>query len=154
MRKLVVHGGASVLSVLVATGMPTAFYYVLVVGSVLASGDLGGPLNFLLVPLASGLLGLAVTVLAYLPCGLLLSRWARRHNKPVWLPFAAFGALLAITSLGMVVALMAGPNEWRGLLFASIALAGLTIGMTIQWGAILVLSAVFAGDEDGRPAAG
>jgi hypothetical protein len=49
---------------------------------------------------------------------------------------------------------MAGPNEWRGLLFASIALAGLTIGMTIQWGAILVLSAVFAGDEDGRPAAG
>ena len=78
LRWLYRHVFAMVCSAALMTLMPTALYGVLIFWS----GDLGGPLNLILIPAMSAVMGFVISLLIFLPLGLLaenstFQRWRR-----------------------------------------------------------------------------
>jgi len=70
--KIARHVVALVSSALTLTVVPVLLY----IGLIVWSGDIGGPLNIVIVPVISLALGLAASVCLFLPCGLLHERFA------------------------------------------------------------------------------
>lgn len=120
--------------------MPTVLYFLLVITSILTSGDMGGPLNFVIVPAGSAVAGIVLTMLFYLPAGLVVDWWTRRQAVPRWLPFAGLAPILALSITGLAIAFLLGARDHVDLILISLAAAGLTVGLTIQWAAVLGLS--------------
>lgn len=89
-----------VLAVIWSTGfltiVPAIFYGALII----ASGDLGGPLNLILIPMASSIIGFVISLVVFFPFSLLAGRFGPRR----WLQATGF---LSTFSLLAVIALWA-----------------------------------------------
>jgi hypothetical protein len=91
--------------------LPIVVYGILVVMGVILFGDVGGPLNFILIPILSLALGVVLSGFVYAPLCLLLAFLRRRWHISPWLPpsvcllasFLLFLALLRPTSPPLVV---------------------------------------------------
>jgi hypothetical protein len=121
---------AACSAVFVAAG-PVIAYGVLVVVGVAFYGDMGGPLNFIIVPVLSVFLGVATTLLVYVPLCLGFEFWRRRSRMPVWLPPLPFfaGCLLFFSALFLRVP--PPPFVHMGVAFALAAF--FTVGFSIYW---------------------
>ena len=89
--------------------IPILAYAVLVIWS----GDLGGPLNLVIVPLLSGALGGAISVIAFFPLSLL----AERFDFQRWLRFVGLStvALTATAITGWIfTGVTKGTEGWAG----------------------------------------
>jgi hypothetical protein len=142
------HLFAALTSVAIATLVPIAAYML----GILFTGQLGGPLNLILIPLITGALGLAVTLLAYVPISALLDFLASRRRLRRWTPAAV--ALALAGGLGIAF-LVLRPDDLLGtysfaqfLLFLS---CGLCIGFALHWVALSLAS--FALRRFARPSA-
>ncbi len=76
--------------------VPVALYGALIVWS----DDLGGPLNLVIIPVASAIIGFAISLVAFLPLSLLSERLDFRR----WLRVVGFsaGTLLAVVAPGWI----------------------------------------------------
>ena len=106
-----------VLGVLCSAGFLAVAPVVLYGGLIVWSRDLGGPLNFIIIPVASGIVGFGVSLTAYLPLGLL----AERFNFKRWLQLV--GGLSGLLTVVVVVAwilftTMKQGSHWLGLFSA------------------------------------
>ena len=104
-RGFLSHGVAVVASVVLLTLLPTAGYALLMALSLATEGDMGGPMNLILVPAASLVGALAFTAFS-LVATLLIQFARRRRGFPAFVP--AVLALLAGGLLGLAVALGKG----------------------------------------------
>ena len=132
LRWLYRHVFAMVCSAGLMTLIPTALYGLLIVGS----GDLGGPLNLVLIPAMSAVIGFVVSLLIFLPLGLLaensaFQRWRRTAGfvlsvlaAVTILVWVAFG----ITSLRIRAYLFIGMLAAYVVSGFFVYLCGLTIG--------------------------
>lgn len=108
------HAFAALASVVLLTLLPTVGYALLAALSLATQGDMGGPLNLLLVPAASFVGALAFTVLAGV-LTLLVQLAERRRAFGAWVPACA--AFLAGGLLGLAAALARGaPAPLRSVL--------------------------------------
>lgn len=78
-RKVSQHTLAVLASVAFFALVPLALYGSWVIPRAVSAADLGGPLNFIIIPLGGALLGLAVSVVAFLPLSLLAGRFGFRR---------------------------------------------------------------------------
>jgi hypothetical protein len=120
-KGLLSHAFAALASVVLLTLLPTLGYALLAALSLATQGDMGGPLNLLLVPAASLIGALAFTALSFV-LTLMLQLAERRRALGVWLP-----ALLAIVAgglLGLAAALARGEPGLGRAAFAAALLFG------------------------------
>lgn len=131
------HTLATVCSVGLMTLIPTALYF----GLIVWSGDLGGPLNLVIVPGVGAVIGFLISLLMFLPLGML----AEKSNLLSWcrnVGFVLSGSII-IVALTWVWFGTAGLKN-RAYLFSGMVavyvisgffayLCGLTIG-TRLWG--------------------
>jgi len=68
------HVLASICSTGFLTIVPIIFYG----GMIISSGDIGGPLNFIIIPMASAILGIIVSLVFFLPVSFLAKRFGLR----------------------------------------------------------------------------
>jgi hypothetical protein len=101
-RSLASHAVAALVSVLLLTLLPTVGYALLAALSLATEGNMGGPLNLLLVPAAS-----LVGAVSFTACSGVLTLFAqaarKRRGFGAWLPAAL--ALLVGALLGALAAL-------------------------------------------------
>jgi hypothetical protein len=95
------HVLAAICSTVFVTAVPIIAYGILVIIGVTLYGDMGGPLNFIIVPILSFLLGAAITSLVYAPLSLIFEFAQKRSHIPTWVPpllffTASFLILLAL----------------------------------------------------------
>jgi hypothetical protein len=91
--KVLPHVLASVICLVVFTGAPILLYGVLVVVGIFLSGDPGGPLNFIIIPVFSVLLAVVTTFILLLPITATLQWLSRRLKFSRWIPlFGIFPA--------------------------------------------------------------
>lgn len=79
--------------------LPLVLYGSWVIPRAVSAADLGGPLNFVIIPLAGALLGLGISVVVFLPLNLL----AERFNFRVWWRTVAL-LTFALTAIFVVAA--------------------------------------------------
>jgi hypothetical protein len=96
--------------------VPLALYGSWVIPRAVSAADLGGPLNFVIIPLAGALLGLAISAVVFLPLSLLAERFSFRRwwCTVVLLTFS----LVAIVVVASVCFSRAGgqPTRWLPVL--------------------------------------
>jgi hypothetical protein len=92
-QKVFQHVLAVLASVAFFALVPLVVYGSLVIPRAVSAADLGGPLNFVIIPLGGALLGLAISVVAFLPLSLL----AERFGFCRWWRTVAFIAFLLAT---------------------------------------------------------
>lgn len=97
---LLPHVLASVICVVIFTATPIVLYGLIVVISMIANGDMGGPLNFIIVPVFSVILALFTTFILLLPITATL-QWISSHLKfSRWIPLIGiFPASFAVFSV-------------------------------------------------------
>lgn len=129
------HLLAAACSTVFVAAVPVIAYGVLVIVGIAFYGDMGGPLNFVIVPMLSVFLGLATTLLVYAPLCLGCEFWRRHSRVPVWLPPLPFfaGSLLFFSALFLQVP----PPPLVHIAVATALSAFFTVGFCIYW---LVLS--------------
>lgn len=105
------HSFALVCSTAFLTIMPTGLYIVLIAWS----NDLGGPLNLIIIPTASAIIGLVISLVAFVPIGLL----AESSSFQRWQQIVGglFVAMTALVVLGLVFVQPIKPQN-RGFLAA------------------------------------
>ena len=86
---LLSHAIASVICLVVFTAVPVVLYGILVVIGIAFYDDMGGPLNFVIVPLLSVALALFTTFALLLPITAVLQWAVARRKLPRWIPLAA-----------------------------------------------------------------
>lgn len=94
-KTVLAYTAATVVAVLFASAIPTAAYLALTLYTTVTVGDFGGPLNFVLIPLASAGIG-ALAVATFVP----LAAIARRFRGgvlllPCVIGVGAFAGMLA-----------------------------------------------------------
>ena len=97
-----VHILASICSAGFLAFLPLALYCAWVIPAAVSAADLGGPLNFIIIPLLGGLVGIALSIVVYFPLSLL----AVRFNFTRW--FRLVGILTALLTLIVLSALIWG----------------------------------------------
>jgi hypothetical protein len=112
-QKVSQHVLAVLASVAFFALVPLVVYGSLVIPRAVSAADLGGPLNFVIIPLGGALLGLAISVVAFLPLSLLAERFGFRR----WWHTLAFIAFLlaAIVVVAAVFLSYAGGQETNWL---------------------------------------
>ncbi len=86
------HVLAVIWSTAFLTIVPTIFYGALII----ASGDLGGPLNLILVPMAGSIIGFVISLVVCLPFSLLANRFGLRRWQQVTGFLSSFSLLVVI----------------------------------------------------------
>jgi hypothetical protein len=133
MQSPLAYALAGVISVAVAVVVPSVAYVV----GIVVTGDLGGPLNLILVPLLCGGLGLAITALLYVPVAIAVERLVARFRFHRGWP-----AVVAIACAVLLGALLFAPalagKDWSrgGKALALFASGGLCVGFAIYWSAL------------------
>ena len=80
--------------------VPLALYGMWVIPRAVSAADLGGPLNFIIIPLAGALLGLAISVVVFLPLSLLAEYYSfRRWLRIVALLTFSLTAIVVVASV-------------------------------------------------------
>jgi hypothetical protein len=127
------HALAVGATVLVVTAVPIVLYGALVLVGIIVQSDPGGPLNLILVPLASLLLGLACAA-AFVPISLIALRFGR---TAILAPVA-----VAVLTLGAWELFVTRPEQLDTLVFHSIGGAlGLFAGAAfLVYMAVLLVS--------------
>lgn len=110
---------------------------------ILVAGDLGGPLNLVLIPLMTGILGMIVTSLVYVPLAIVVDRWSSKAHFEAWLP-AATAAAACFAFVAVLVALNVTPasptrNKVSVLMVAA---AGLGVGFAFHWTVLILAGAL------------
>ena len=88
--------GRHTLALVCSTGFLTIVPIVLYGGLIVSSGDLGGPLNFLIIPVMSAIISFAISLVVFVP----VSLFAESSNFQRW--WQIVGALLVVLT-GVVV---------------------------------------------------
>jgi hypothetical protein len=97
---LLPHVLASVICVVIFTATPIVLYGLIVVISMIANGDMGGPLNFIIVPVFSVILALFTTFILLLPITATLQWISSRLKFSRWIPLIGiFPASFAVFSV-------------------------------------------------------
>jgi len=112
-RRVVRHILALVSSTAFLAVVPVILYGALIVWS----GDLGGPLNLVIIPVASAAIGFVISLVAFLPLSLL----SERFDFGRWLRVAGFsaGALAAVVAPGWIyIGITRTESRWLGLVSA------------------------------------
>jgi hypothetical protein len=86
---LLSHLIASAICLVVFTAVPIVLYGILVLIGIAFYDDMGGPLNFVIVPVLSVALALFTTFILLLPITALLQWGVARRKLPRWVPLAA-----------------------------------------------------------------
>jgi hypothetical protein len=111
--------------------VPMIVYGIMVIIGVAFFGDMGGPLNFIIVPVLSVLLGAATTIVVYAPLCFGFELWRRRSRLPVWLPPLLFFAGSMLFFSAVFLRVPPPPIVHMGVAFA---FAGFfTLGFCIYW---------------------
>jgi len=111
-RKVSRHLFAALASVAFFAVVPLVVYGSWVIPRAVSAADLGGPLNFVIIPIAGGLLGAALSVVVFLPLSLVAERFSfRRCWRIVTL------LTLSLTAIAVVAAVCFGraagkPTPW------------------------------------------
>jgi hypothetical protein len=135
-QKLGRHVFAVLVCVLFFALVPLVLYGSWAFSRAVSAADLGGPLNFVIIPLAGALLGLAVSVVVFLPLSLLAERFSFRRW---WQVVASLtGALIPGVILG---AIFVGPADapvtgWFVVLLSA------SVGLFIVGGFFVYLSCI------------
>jgi hypothetical protein len=122
-RRVVRHILALVSSTVFLVVVPVALYGLLIVWS----GDLGGPLNLIIIPMASAIIGFAISLVVFLPLSLLSERFDFRR----WLRVVGFstGALVAVVAPGWIyIGITKVESRWLGLVSAGGSLCLYLVG--------------------------
>lgn len=112
-RRVLRHILALVSSTALLAVVPVILYGALIVWS----GDIGGPLNLVIIPVASAIIGFTISLMVFLPLSLLSERFDFRQ----WLRVIGFanGALVAVVVLGWIYIGITKPeSRWPGLVSA------------------------------------
>jgi hypothetical protein len=100
LRKVSRHVIAAIVCVAFFALAPLTLYGSWVIPRAVSAADLGGPLNFVIIPLAGALLGLAVSVVVFLPLSLLAERFSfRRWWRIVALLTFSLTAIVVVASV-------------------------------------------------------
>ena len=95
--KVLPHILASVICLVVFTATPIILYCALVVIGIILYGDMGGPLNFIIVPVFSVVLAIITTFAVLLPITATLQWFSSRLKFSRWIPlFGIFPASFII----------------------------------------------------------
>jgi hypothetical protein len=124
-RGVLSHGFAAFASVVLLTLLPTVGYALLAALSLATEGNMGGPLNLILVPAASLVGALAFTTLSMV-LTLVAQLARRRRGFTAWVP--AVLAFVAGGLLGLVAALAKGAPD----LAKSAAAGGVLFGLAFN----------------------
>lgn len=104
-RSFAIHP-VHILAIICSAGfrafLPLALYCVWVIPAAVSAADLGGPLNFIIIPVLGGLVGVALSIVVYFPLSLLVVRF----NFSRW--FRVVGILTALLTLIVLSALIWG----------------------------------------------
>ena len=103
-----------ILALFCSTGFLAVVPVALYGGLIVWSGDLGGALNLVIIPLTSAIIGFVISLVAFLPCSLLAERSSfRRSQRMVG---RLLGVLTAVAVVGWIfVGTMKPQNHWLGL---------------------------------------
>ena len=116
LRKVSRHVFAVLTSIAFFALVPLVLYGSWVIPQAVSAADLGGPLNFVIIPLSGALLGLAIAVVIFLPLSLLAERYSFRR----WWRILAFFifTLTAVVAIAAVCFSRAGgqPTPWLPVL--------------------------------------
>ena len=94
------HLLASMICVVVFTASPIVLYGLIVLISMIENGDMGGPLNFIIVPVFSIILALFTTFILLLPITATLQWISSRLKFSRWIPLVGiFPASFAVFSV-------------------------------------------------------
>ena len=112
-RRVVRHVLAVMSSTAFLAVVPVILYGALIVWS----GDMGGPLNLVIIPVGSALIGFAISLVAFLPFSLLAERFGFRR----WLQVAGVsaGSLTALVVPAWIyIGITKTESRWPGLFSA------------------------------------
>lgn len=100
-RKILPHILASVICLVIFTATPIILYGVLVVIGIIFYGDIGGPLNFVIVPVFSVILAIITTFVILLPITATLQWLSLRLKLSRWIPLLGVfpGSLIVFTTV-------------------------------------------------------
>lgn len=149
--KVIRHILATLMSSAFFGIVPLVLYGSWVIPRAVTGADLGGPLNFVIIPVAGALLGLVTSTLFFLPLGLLAERFRFRR----WLCTVTFLAL-SLTAAVVIAAFCLGrsserPSPWPGILvFTSLALYPVG-GFFLYLSFLAVGRRFFPGKRDASP---
>ena len=103
-----------ILALFCSTGFLAAVPVALYGGLIVWSGDLGGPLNLVIIPLTSAIIGFVISLAAFLPCSLLAERSGFPRCQHIVGRLS--GVLTAVAVVGWIfVGTMNPQNHWLGL---------------------------------------
>jgi hypothetical protein len=88
--------------------VPLALYGSWVIPRAVSAADLGGPLNFFIIPFAGALIGLVISVVVFLPLSLVAEHFSFRR----WWQTVALSTGV-LTVIVVIAAVFAGPTEAR-----------------------------------------
>ena len=91
-----------ILAVLISAAFLAVIPVVLYVSLIIWANDLGGPLNLIVIPFVSGILGLFTSVIVFLP----VSFVAERSNPKMWLQVVGGLSALLIVGAGVAWAML------------------------------------------------
>jgi hypothetical protein len=116
--------------------VPLMLYGSWVIPRAVSTADLGGPLNFVLIPLAGSVLGLAVSIVIFLPLSLLAERYGIRHW--CWLCAACTVALIPVVVVAALSVNRAGgqATRWLPVLVCTALALYLVAGFLIYLGCV------------------
>ena len=94
------------------TVVPAALYAALIAWS----GDFGGPLNLVIIPAASAIIGLGVSLVAFLPVSLLVEQLSFRRS--LWTSGGISAVLTAVVVLAWIEVIAVKASSHRLVLFS------------------------------------
>jgi chromate transport protein ChrA len=99
-------------------------------------------LNLVLIPLMTGILGVLVTTLVYVPLALVIDRWSSKAHFKAWLPALVAAAACATFVAVLVVLRVTPPNPAKNRLgLLMVAAAGLSVGFAFHWTFLILTGA-------------
>lgn len=124
------HFLAAICSTISIAAILIISYGLLVIVGVIFYGDMGGPLNFILVPLLSFVLGFLMTFVVYLPMSLCFEFWRKHSRLSIWLPpLIAFAVLF----LGLLAWFLYFLHSWVPFIAAAALSAFVSNGFAVYW---------------------
>jgi hypothetical protein len=94
--RIISHIIAVLFTASLCAALALTFYCAWVIPGAVSAADLGGPLNFVIIPIMGGLVGVAISVFTFLPLGLL----AERFNYRRW--FQVVASLCGVLALVVI----------------------------------------------------
>jgi hypothetical protein len=96
-HRIISHIIAVLFTASLCAALALTLYCAWVIPGAVSAADLGGPLNFVIIPIMGGLVGVTISVFTFLPLGLL----AEKFNYRRWFQVvASLGGVIALVVIG------------------------------------------------------